>query len=215
VIAIGGGHNLGRRPEPDPSKRYDTESALFIGVDFRRKGGEQLLKAFAAVRERLPRATLHIVGPRSVAGFEPLSGGITLHGFLNKSIPADAAKLERLFREASLFVLPSLYEPFGIAPLEAMAYQLPCLVSNGWALAETVMDGVTGALVEPGNIDDLAAEMGTLLADPDRLRVLGQAAGRRFDEHPTWETVARRIATEMGLMHSPVEVRSHATALCG
>jgi glycosyltransferase involved in cell wall biosynthesis len=199
VVAIGTGLNLDRRPEPDPDKRYDTQRVLFIGADFRRKGGEQLLKAFAAVRESLPRAELHIVGPRGLTISGPQAGGVTVHGFLDKSVAADAARLDGLFREASLFVLPSLYEPFGMAPLEAMAHQIPCLVSNGWALAETVKAGVTGGLVEPGSVDDLAAQMTGMLSDPDRLSVLGHAARRHVDDLPSWEAFARKMAALMGV----------------
>ena len=59
--------------------------------------------------------------PRTLSIPLELAGGVRYHGFLSKSDPKDVEKLRELFRTCSLFVLPSLYEPFGIAPLEANA----------------------------------------------------------------------------------------------
>src|SRR6266545_6942356 len=63
VVAIGGGINLEAIPEFIPDKRYDTREVLFIGIDFPRKGGWELLQAFRGVTGRFPEAKLHLVGP--------------------------------------------------------------------------------------------------------------------------------------------------------
>jgi alpha-maltose-1-phosphate synthase len=197
VVAVGAGINLDEVPGELAEKRYDGREVLFIGVDFARKGGWELLKAFQRVRGRYPDARLHIVGPRELAIPPDLEGGVSFHGFLNKSNPADRARLDELFGRCCLFVMPSLYEPFGIAPLEAMVHQLPCLVTNRWALAETVTPGETGDLVECGDVDDLAAKLGALLADPDALRQMGDAGRRMVLERYTWDRVARRVVAEV------------------
>ena len=136
-------------------KGLEFEAVLFIGIDFPRKGGWELLKAFRAVRERLPGATLHLVGPSALKLPPRLEGGVVFHGFLNKDDPAGRAKLAELFRRCCLFVMPSLYEPFGIAPLEAMVHRIPALVTNASALKETVTPGETGDLVECGQRREL------------------------------------------------------------
>jgi glycosyltransferase involved in cell wall biosynthesis len=197
VSAIGAGVNLDAMPEAVPDRRYDTKAVLFIGSDFERKGGPQLLAAFRRVREIHREATLHIVGPRSLQIAPELSGGVTYHGYLRKTDPADAARLESLFRSCSLFVLPSLYEPFGIAPLEAMVHQIPALVSRGWALQETVTPGVTGEHVEPGSVDDLVTALRDLLGDPDRLRRLGTAAREECLAKHNWTAVVDRMFREI------------------
>jgi starch synthase len=117
------------------------------------------------VREKMPQATLNIVGPREVIKDLPDLPGLFWHGYLDKSQPDDMMKLGKLLREASLFVMPSLYEPFGIAPLEAMAYEIPCVVSDAWALPEIVPDGICGRLVRPGDHEQLADVLLELLSD--------------------------------------------------
>ncbi|HEY2040592.1 MAG TPA: glycosyltransferase family 4 protein [Edaphobacter sp.] len=192
VFNVGGGVNITDLPEPEPAKDYRSNRILFIGTEFARKGGPQLLEAFRTVRESIPSAELHIVGPTDLAGLPP---GAFLHGHLSKSDPEQRAKLESLFREAALFVLPSLYEPFGIAPLEAMLYQLPAVVTNAWALREFVTPGVNGALVEKGSVEDLATKLTQILSNPERMAEMGRRGREIVLERYTWPSVVSRMAS--------------------
>jgi glycosyltransferase involved in cell wall biosynthesis len=191
VFHVGGAVNLDVIPDPVPEKSYRSAQILFIGTEFKRKGGPQLLEAFRTVRQSIPSAELHIVGPTQVTDLPP---GAFLHGHLSKSNPEQSTKLDSLFRDASLFVLPSLYEPYGIAPLEAMLYQLPAVVTNAWALREFVTPGVTGALVEKGSVEDLATKLTQLLANPDLLATMGRQAREMVLTQYTWPAVVRRMA---------------------
>ncbi|WP_260703148.1 glycosyltransferase family 4 protein [Edaphobacter flagellatus] len=191
VFNVGGGINLDDPPAPDPAKTYTAPRILFIGTEFLRKGGQQLLEAFRIVREQIPAAELHIAGPTHV---DNLPAGATLHGHLSKSDPTQKQKLEQLFRSASIFTLPSLYEPFGIAPLEAMLYQLPCVLTNDWALKEFVTPGVNGELVAKDSIEDLAEKITMLLSQPDRLATMGRNARETVLNRYTWPAVAGRMA---------------------
>jgi starch synthase len=193
VTTIGCGMNLDTIPPPPAGKRYDTAEILFIGIEFARKGGWELLQAFRRVRQRFPTAKLHIVGPHELSIPPELQGGIVFHGFLNKQVPADLTKLEDLFKRCCLFVMPSLYEPFGIAPLEAMVHHIPAIVTNAWALPEVVTPGETGALVECGSVEDLGETMSALLADPETLRRMGEAGRRQALERFTWQRVVGRM----------------------
>jgi alpha-maltose-1-phosphate synthase len=197
VSNVGAGINLDAVPEPFVGKQYDTQSILFIGVDFPRKGGQILLEAFRHVREVHPNATLHVVGPRELSLPGGLRSGVTHHGFLNKSNSVDLEILRGLFRKCSLFVLPSLYEPFGIAPLEAMVHEIPAVVSRGWALQEMVSPGVTGAHVEPGSVEDLANQLTSLLWDPQALQQMGVAARDVVLKRFTWPQVVGRMIAEI------------------
>jgi glycosyltransferase involved in cell wall biosynthesis len=193
VVNVGGGINLDALPEPAEGKRYDTGQVLFIGADFARKGGWDLLEAFRTVRARRPSATLHLVGPRELTIPAGLESGVVFHGFLSKSDPAGKARLDELFRAASLFVMPSRYEPFGIAPLEAMAYEVPALVTNRWALKEMVTPGETGDLVDVGDVAGLADKLDALLADPDALARMGKAGREKVLAYYTWDKVVDRL----------------------
>jgi glycosyltransferase involved in cell wall biosynthesis len=191
VVNVGGGINLESLPDTDPAKVYNHPRLLFIGTEFARKGGPQLLAAFKAVREKIPAATLDIVGPAHV---DNLPDGATLHGHLSKADPVQAAKLESLFRAATVFVLPSLYEPFGIAPLEAMLYRLPVVLTDAWALAEFVTPGENGELVEKGSTEDLASKLTALLqSPPEQLAAMGARGHDRVLLRYTWATVASKM----------------------
>jgi glycosyltransferase involved in cell wall biosynthesis len=200
VKSIGAGVNLEKIPEYFPNKNYERKEILFIGIDFARKGGWELLTAFKAVCEKHPTAKLHIVGPRELAIPIELQNGVTYHGFLRKADPVDCAKLEQLFRDCSLFVMPSLYEPFGIAPLEAMVYQLPCVVTNAWALKEMVAAGRTGELCEYKSVEDIAVKLTKLLDDPNLLRTMGEAARQHVLNYYTWEKVVGRLKAALNEM---------------
>lgn len=193
VVCVGAGVNLDRLPSARSDKRYDTKQILFVGVEFARKGGHVLLEAFAQVRRNHPTAILHIVGPRAAPPADLPLEGVEWHGHLSKQKPDEARKLDELFRSSSIFVLPSLYEPFGIAPAEAMMHSLPAVVSGEWALGETVLDGVTGLHVKPGDTSSLYDAIQKLLEAPQAAYEMGQAARRRAVEHFTWENVVQRL----------------------
>ena len=197
VVNIGAGINVESVPEYVPDKRYDCREVLFVGVDFSRKGGWQLLEAFKRVRQRLPDAKLHLVGPKELVIPPGLEGGVTFHGYLNKSLPADNDRLAQLYRRCCLFVMPSLWEPFGIASLEAMVHQLPCLVTNRWALREIVTPGLTGDHVECADLDDLEVKLCSLLSDPHSLRIMGEAGRQTVIQRYTWPQVIKRLIEAM------------------
>jgi glycosyltransferase involved in cell wall biosynthesis len=192
VINVGGGVNLAAIPSVDLTKDYTAKRILFVGRDFVRKGGVQLLEAFQIVRETLPAAELHIAGPANLYNLPP---GVIVHGHLSKEDPEQSKELENLFRDSTLFVLPSLYEPFGIAPLEAMLYQLPCLVTDAWAFREFVSPGFNGDRVTKGAVDELASKMLDILSDPERLALMGRNGRDLVLRNYTWPSVAERIAT--------------------
>ncbi len=81
-----------------------------------------------------------------------------------------------------VFVMPSLFEPFGRVLLEAMAASRPIVAANAGGVPEIVVDGETGLLVPPGDDAALAATALALLADPVRARALGEAGRRRVAE---------------------------------
>jgi glycosyltransferase involved in cell wall biosynthesis len=190
VYNVGGGMNIDIT-ETVAEKDYNSPRMLFIGVDFERKGGKLLLEAFKIVRKSVPSAELHVVGP---AALGPLPQGVVFHGRLSKSNASEKARLEDLFRQCSVFVLPSLYEPFGIAPLEAMFHRIPCILTNDWAFQEFVVPGYNGELVAKGSVDELVEAMKKLLSAPSSLSRMGDNARKHVLERYTWPVVADRIA---------------------
>lgn len=100
----------------------------------------------------------------------------------------------RYLRAFDLMVVPSLWESLPIGLLEAMACGLPALASRVAGIPEAVHDGVNGRLVAPGDVEQLAAALAELLADPDRLGRWGQASRRIAEERFSVDRMVGEIA---------------------
>jgi starch synthase len=109
----------------------------------------------------------------------------------------------QLYSNASVFCCPSVYEPFGIINLEAMACRAPVVASATGGILEVVVDGETGYLVPfdqdpvttfPSNPDkfarDLAEKISSLLADPEKANRFGEAGRKRVEETFAWSAIA-------------------------
>lgn len=183
VIVVGGGVNV---PLPDirSLQKRTSKRVLFIGSDFRRKGGDVLLAAWPSVVERVPDAELTVIGPapRHVPdGVEVVRG------------PWDPLRVVQELTRASVFAMPSRCETWGDVFLEAMAYGLPCVGTTNDAMPEIIVDGETGWLVAPDDPRELADRIIDLLVDPDRSAAMG-AAGRELVERQfLWEHVVDRM----------------------
>ncbi len=172
-----------KKPPALHNNGFANQTVAFVGVDWPRKGGPELIESFHQVRQRLPASRLIIIGcSPSVRG-----PGIQVAG----RVPIK--EVSRLLAGASVFCLPSRIEPFGIAVLEAFACGLPAVVTRIGALASLVHDGETGRVVEPANPTALAEALVELLSDPDKCRRYGEA-GRRFaEENGTWDAVGDKL----------------------
>ena len=169
---------------PEAPRHDDGRTIAFIGRDWRRKGGPILAEAFVRVRRTNPRARLLVAGPRVRP---PLpEGGVFLGAVPMDEVPA-------LLSQATVFAMPTLREPFGIALLDAMACGVPCVAARVEAVPEIVRDGETGILAPPGDAAALAAGLAALLADPDRGRAMGARGRERVAAGFLWEHVAARL----------------------
>lgn len=138
-------------------------------------------------------------------GESPFARDIRCTGFVPD------ADLPDLYRSASVFVYPSLYEGFGLPPLEAMACGVPVICSTGGALRE--MAGKAAVLVEPGDTAGLAAQMTRVAGDPmlrECMRENGLAHARQFQWRKTVEATLRVYAKasncEAALVEPPYEM---------
>jgi glycosyltransferase involved in cell wall biosynthesis len=189
VVVAGAGPNI-PVPARAPARGADPPRFLFVGKRFERKGGPTVLEAFRRLRAEREDAELEIVGPSDLRLDLP---GVTVHGRVARSDAGADRRLTALYERATAFVMPSVYEPLGVAIVEAMAWGLPCVAATAGAMPELVADGETGFLVEPGDVDALTARMRALAQDPELGRRLGDAGHRRYLERFTWDAVAERM----------------------
>ena len=180
-------------PSPIPGVCREPR-ILFIGKDHQRKGSAVLLQAFEIVRREIPDAELHLVGGIKAAVDRP---GVVCHGFVAYSTVAGRGQFDHLFATASVFCLPSRYEPFGIAFVEAMLAGLPCVGSRSWAMPEIIDEGKTGWLVEDGSVEELAAVLIAALRDPAKCAVMGALGRERSLGRFTWKHVSDRALADL------------------
>lgn len=173
-------------------RKYDLPGCfiLAVGTIEPRKNYGTLLKAYRVLRGQGQEVGLVIVGKKGwrYADFfrqlreSGLEGQVKLLGLLPD------ADLPTIYSAAELFVFPSLYEGFGLPPLEAMACGTPVICSNAASLPEVVGDG--GILLEPCDVRALTEAIGRVLTDEHLradLRTRGLAQARKF----SWEHAAR------------------------
>ncbi len=175
-------------PQSVPERSDSALDILFVGRDWERKGGPDLLRAFARVRSRVPSATLTVVG--CTPGPHPPAGVRYVGHVAPRKLPAYLAA-------ASVFCLPAHHEPAGIAYSDASAWGLPVVASTAGDIADRVLDGRTGLLVSPGDVDGLVDALLRLARDPSLRREFGRAARDHTLAHFTWPRVAAEIAAAM------------------
>ena len=151
-------------PEPDASwcRRFDGPVIAFVGrAGDPRKNVGLLLRAFERVRARAPRTRLRLIGPPPDGGPPRRPDGVEVAG--------EVASVAPLLREATLFVLPSLQEGFGIVVAEALASGVPAVVTPCGGPEELVRRSGGGRVLSGFGADELADTVLELLGDPARL----------------------------------------------
>ncbi len=153
---------------------------LFVGADFVRKGGPELVEAF---RNGLQGTCQLDIVTKDAQAAQTLQGIEGLHVHLGLSPNSDP--LRRLYANADLFVFPTHGECLGIAAIEAMAAGLPVIATSVGGVPEVVEDGLNGLMIPLNDPSSIGSAVRALLADPTRLENMACAsrelAERRFD----------------------------------
>jgi glycosyltransferase involved in cell wall biosynthesis len=173
------GVNANDTAEPRTRADYWAKHILFVGVDWERKGGPILLEAFQAVLASHPDAHLTIVGA------SPEIEMTNCH--VVGRVPV--ADIDQYYRNASIFCLPTLLEPFGVAFVEAMTYQLPIIGTNIGAIPDFVVDDYNGYLVAPRNVAALTEALLKLLNDEEKRFIFGQRSYQIARDKYNWQQV--------------------------
>jgi glycosyltransferase involved in cell wall biosynthesis len=180
---------------PSPKTHQDKSPIIGTVKTLRpRYGIRELILAFQRIADAFPTARLIIVGGgEQYAELQTLLVNLSLENRITLTGQVDHKDVPEYLRSFDVFVVPSLTEreSFGVAAVEASASGLPVIASRMGGLPEVVLDGKTGLLVPPGDVDALAFAISRLLADPALRAQMGQA-GRQFVlEHYRWEDNAK------------------------
>jgi starch synthase len=189
----------------DPARPF----LLFVGRVTRQKGIIHLVNAIPAIDPDL-QIVLCAGAPDTPEIAREMEEGVAKAAALRPGIVWIRNMMRRpdvieLYTHAAVFCCPSVYEPFGIINLEAMACETAVVASNVGGIPEVVVPGETGLLVDPGltpgGFDPadapafslrLAEAINRLARDPALRQRFGQAGRRRVLEHFTWDAIAER-----------------------
>jgi glycogen synthase len=196
------GIQLDTRPEFSPEEkalvreRYvtkDQKLILFVGRMVHEKGGRYLVEAMPHLLGNLPNAKAVLVGRGPY--LEELQRrsqklGVAKQVHFTGYLPEE--ELQALIRVADIGAFPSLYEPFGIVALEAMAAGVPIVVSDVGGLAEIVADEYSGLKVPPQSGAHLAWAILRLLTHQDLAQKLAHNAQQAVQQRFAWDIITRQ-----------------------
>ncbi len=171
----------------------------FIGAIGERKGIHLMLRAMPQVLAAVPHAHLVIVGNGEYEEqIDALIDELDLHEQVTRLPWVEEKEIVRLLAASDVFVYPSIphggwAEQFGYSMAEASLMELPVISTRSGSISDVVIDGQTGILVEPGNIDELAAAMIRLGSDAGFRRQLGQAGRQYIVTHFSHAIIARKF----------------------
>ncbi|KPV53053.1 hypothetical protein SE17_11875 [Kouleothrix aurantiaca] len=172
---------------------------LFVGADFRRKGGNLLLEWFR--QRQQPNCELHVVTR------EPVASGNGI--FVYTDMKPNSQRLLALYQQSDLFVLPSIGECFGIATIEAMAAGLPVIASDVGGTADIIQAGHNGYIVPGNDGAALIAAIERILGDEQRRIAMGRHSRALAEERFDVQKNARRtfgVLQELSNKRLPVSI---------
>jgi len=165
----------------------NAPTILFVGRFTPDKGRDVLLRALALVNKEVPEARLLVVGFNADRRHEPAMWRIIEELEIEKSIvfvPAvEYIHMHKYYRIADVVVVPSvIFDSFPTANLEAMAAGKPVVATCFGGSREAVVDGETGYIVNPLDIETLASRITGLLSDPEKAKTMGRAGRERLEK---------------------------------
>ena len=193
VVPVGVDHEV-FRPYSDVIKK---KGRLMVtsSSDVPMKGLVPLLEAIAKLRVERDVDLVLIGQPRPKGRVATTMERLGLNDIVTTISGVTDEELARLYGEAEVAIVPSLYEGFSLPAIEAMSCSVPVVATTGGALPEVVgLDGETGLLVEPNNPDALVGAIRRLLDDPELRERLGAAGRERVKHRFTWQVTARGTA---------------------
>ncbi len=169
---------------------WSKPNVLFIGKDWNRKGGPQLLEAFINLKRKINNLSLTIIGCEPKV---PQEKDIKVCGYLDKNNKDDAQIIKSELKKATLFCMPSEWESTGIVYMEAALFGLPSIMSLGQGREKIFPPNFTFFLKDR-SISELSFLLEALLQQKNTLRDAGRKAREYAVNNYTWKTLTEKIS---------------------
>ena len=189
-------NSVSKVPIVKKDNRSERNKLLFLGVDFFRKGGDIVLEAVDICRKEIdPDVTLTVIGPKKW----PLKTEIPDYVKFLGRLSTDA--VASIIDEHDLLVMPSRFEAFGIAFLEALSRGIPCIGRNAFAMPEFIIPGKNGDLIDNDDSHKLAEIIYNVLKNDEIYDYTFNDVDNIINKY-SWDRVAKDIysAISMNLM---------------
>jgi len=207
---------------------------LYVGRISREKGIHFLLDTFSAVLDRVPDASLDLVGSETYQGRQmiedldedPQVRALTSLGesgylaTLKRNLPAPVAarvrflgpvphnRLPELYHQADVFVFPSVWhEPFGVPVVEAQSAGLPMISTRSGGIPELIRDGITGVLLDRADSHQLADALTRILTDNEARSQMGPSGRRHVAKLFSWDAVSKSYVRLSGWLTQTVKTQ--------
>lgn len=156
---------------------------VFVGLDWERKGGPDLVAAFKKVRQVHSSAQLWVIGCRPKIEVD----GMNCFG------PLSTGEIAAKLHEADVFCMPSYWDTSPMALAEAALHGLPAISTTVGGIPDRVVDGLTGYLVSPGDVGAITAALLKLFDQPSLAQEMGRRAYTYAKDRFTWPAVAQKL----------------------
>ena len=164
------------------------------------------MKALSNLVKVYPDISLSVIGEQKKGGHtERLIKKLNLQKRVNFFSNLSQEELRATYCKAELAVIPSLYEGFGFAAIEAMACGVPLISTSGGALPEVVKD--TGTIIPSKSTKEIFNTIDFLLSSPDKAKELSEKALERARSKFSWETIAKKLEK---VYFKEIEIFKHA-----
>lgn len=188
IFAVGGGINVDAKlinPQPKSHNRI-----LFVGKNFKRKGGYITYEAFKLLRESGKKVELYVVGPTR----DPIENPVNGYHFVGQIPFNEEAKY---YNMCDVFCMPSYFEAYGLVFVEALTFGLPCIGRDRYEMPFFIQDGETGLLLRREDPHELASLILRIL-DNDVFSKNVMSRHKQYEQEYSWSAVAERINQVIG-----------------
>lgn len=224
VAVVPTGGNRGAAPPLDEvrswvvSRSKEVCRLLFMGVQWKGKGGPLALEVVRRLNESGLRAQLTIVGCKpELEGAVPEY--LKLEGFVNPGTAAGAAKLSQFWKESHFLLLPSTVDTYGNVFPEANANAVPCLTTNLAGIPSIIRNDVNGRMFDPqAPAADYCSYIARYWSDPRLYQEMALASHHEYETRLSWDVAGRRVKELLGELvrgAAPVAVERRMVGTAG
>lgn len=175
------------------NKSKNVCKLLFVGVDWKRKGGDIALRTVEGLNEKGLKSELIIVGCEPIIE-KPLPEFVKSLGFISKSTEEGKQRINKLFEESHFLIVPSQAEAYGLVFCEANSFGVPALATNVGGIPTIIKDDINGrTFPKDAEIDEYVAYIFKLMNNSNEYKKLALSSYNEFNSRLNWDIAGQTV----------------------